>query len=234
MVLVLVAIHAPILAYFNSGSSDGVGVMVGFLHVCPAWRRPSGNWANVCYLGLSSTRLTRGLDTFNGEFIHSSKYDNGLKYRGKDVLVVGSGNSGMEIAYDLSNYGANTSIVIRSLEHNGQAPIVDVGSIEKIKRGEIKVLPSITSIKGKEIQFENGYQKCYDAIIFATGYKSTVLKCGSSDNGMPKRSFPNHWKSENGLYCAGFSRRGLFGISHDTQKIANDISFSLSQNKKGI
>ena len=38
----------------------------------------------------------------------------GKSYSGKNVLVVGSGNSGMEIAYDLATHGANTSIVIRS------------------------------------------------------------------------------------------------------------------------
>lgn len=57
------------------------------------------------------------LDSFSGEVIHSTRYKNGKKYEGKSVLVVGSGNSGMEIAYDLSNYGAKTSIVIRSPLH---------------------------------------------------------------------------------------------------------------------
>lgn len=53
-----------------------------------------------------------------------------------------------------------------------------------------------------------------------------------NDEGMPKQSFPNNWKGKNGLYCAGFSRRGLFGISHDAQMIISDISFALDQNKK--
>lgn len=55
-----------------------------------------------------------GLESFKGEVMHSSDYENGQRFRGKDVLVVGCGNSGMEIAYDLSNYAANTSIVVRS------------------------------------------------------------------------------------------------------------------------
>lgn len=55
-----------------------------------------------------------GLESFNGEVLHSSGYDNGQRFRGKDVLVVGCGNSGMEIAYDLFNHAANTSIVVRS------------------------------------------------------------------------------------------------------------------------
>lgn len=56
----------------------------------------------------------KGLDTYEGELMHSSKYENGRRFWNKDVLVVGCGNSGMEIAYDLSNYLAKASIVARS------------------------------------------------------------------------------------------------------------------------
>lgn len=54
-----------------------------------------------------------GLDSFQGKCLHSSKYENGEVFRGKDVLVVGCGNSGMEIGFDLYNHGAHTSIVAR-------------------------------------------------------------------------------------------------------------------------
>ena len=55
-----------------------------------------------------------GLLDFAGEAIHSSRFKSGAAYSGKKVLVVGCGNSGMEITYDLASHGANTSIVIRS------------------------------------------------------------------------------------------------------------------------
>jgi putative flavoprotein involved in K+ transport len=42
-----------------------------------------------------------GAATFEGELVHSSTYRNGSRYTGKDVLVVGPGNSGAEIAVDL-------------------------------------------------------------------------------------------------------------------------------------
>lgn len=58
--------------------------------------------------------VVRGLSSFPGEVIHSTGYKNGEKYKDKSVLVVGAGNSGMEIALDLSNYGAKTSITVRS------------------------------------------------------------------------------------------------------------------------
>ena len=55
-----------------------------------------------------------GIESFGGEMIHSSEYKNGRKYEGKFVLVVGSGNSGMEISHDLSEFNAKVSIVVRS------------------------------------------------------------------------------------------------------------------------
>ncbi len=63
-------------------------------------------------------------DTFTGERLHSSAYRNPAPYDGKRVLVVGSGSSGMEIAYDLVTGGAATvwlavrtppNIMLRSL-----------------------------------------------------------------------------------------------------------------------
>ena len=55
-----------------------------------------------------------GLNTFPGEVLHSTLFRNGKAFRNQTVLVVGSGNSGMEIALDLANHGAKTSIVVRS------------------------------------------------------------------------------------------------------------------------
>jgi putative flavoprotein involved in K+ transport len=42
----------------------------------------------------------------DGELVHSAEYRNPVAYRGRRVLVVGSGNSGAEIAIDLAGGGA--------------------------------------------------------------------------------------------------------------------------------
>ncbi|CAL4992033.1 unnamed protein product [Urochloa decumbens] len=68
-----------------------------------------------------------GLHDFAGEAIHSSLYKSGTAYSGKNVLVVGCGNSGMEIAYDLATHGANTSIVVRSQVHVMTKEIIRFG-----------------------------------------------------------------------------------------------------------
>jgi len=47
-----------------------------------------------------------GKAAFTGELIHSSAYRNPAPFSGRDVLVVGAGNSGAEIAADLVEGGA--------------------------------------------------------------------------------------------------------------------------------
>jgi putative flavoprotein involved in K+ transport len=47
-----------------------------------------------------------GLSRFNGEILHSGDFTNAWPYRGRDVLVVGTGNSGADIAVQLANDGA--------------------------------------------------------------------------------------------------------------------------------
>jgi cation diffusion facilitator CzcD-associated flavoprotein CzcO len=50
-----------------------------------------------------------GLDAFPGQVLHSSQYRNPEPFRNRDVLVVGAGNSGAEIAHDVADGGARSS-----------------------------------------------------------------------------------------------------------------------------
>ena len=54
-----------------------------------------------------------GMEGYQGVLLHSSEYTSGERFRGQDVLVVGFGNSGGEIAVDLFESGARPSIVVR-------------------------------------------------------------------------------------------------------------------------
>ncbi|KAG8486137.1 hypothetical protein CXB51_019527 [Gossypium anomalum] len=231
------------------------------------------------------TPVIEGLNTFPGDVLHSTRFRNGKAFQNQKVLVVGSGNSGMEIAFDLANHGAQTSLVVRSPVHilsrdmiylglilvkyirvnlvdslmvmlsklvygdlskyginrpkegpffmkaaYGKYPITDIGTCKKIKSQEIQVLPSICSIRGNEVVFENGTTHPFDTIVFCTGFKRSTnvwLKGDDyllNDDGISKLSFPNHWKGKNGLYCVGLSRRGLYGAASDALNIADDIN----------
>lgn len=54
-----------------------------------------------------------GMNDFEGSIVHTSAYKSGHLFCGKKVLVVGCGNSGMEVCLDLCNYGASPSLVVR-------------------------------------------------------------------------------------------------------------------------
>ncbi|KDP33668.1 hypothetical protein JCGZ_07239 [Jatropha curcas] len=230
-----------------------------------------------------------GMADFQGLIMHTSSYRSGEVFRGKTALVVGCGNSGMEVCLDLCNYNAYPSIVVRDSVHvlpqqmlgrstfglsmwllkwfplklvdqillflsyfllgdtsklgihrpklgplqlkntAGKTPVLDVGTLAKIRTGEIKVFPEIKRVMRGSVEFVDGRIQDFDAIILATGYKSNVPywlkenKMFSKKDGMPHNSFPNGWKGENGLYAVGFTKRGLLGASIDARRVAQDI-----------
>ncbi|KEH42432.1 putative indole-3-pyruvate monooxygenase [Medicago truncatula] len=226
---------------------------------------------------------------FKGEIIHACDYKSGESFRGKKVLVVGCGNSGMELSLDLCNHNASPSIVLRSSVHvlprevfgkstfglavmmmkwlpvwivdkillilawlvfgniekyglkrplegplelkntKGKTPVLDIGTLEKIRSGHIKVVPGIKRFTNGYVELVNGEKNQVDAVVLATGYRSNVpswLKEGEffSKNGFPKSPFPNGWKGTVGLYAVGFTKRGLSGSSYDAKQIAQDIA----------
>ncbi|MFI7015566.1 flavin-containing monooxygenase [Streptomyces sp. NPDC050164] len=58
-----------------------------------------------------------GRDTYPGEFLHASAYRNAEPFAGREVLVVGAGNTGAEIAVDLADGGARVRLSIRTVPH---------------------------------------------------------------------------------------------------------------------
>jgi cation diffusion facilitator CzcD-associated flavoprotein CzcO len=54
------------------------------------------------------------LKTFAGTVLHSSRYSDGEDWKGKSAVVIGSGNSGHDIAQDLHSSGAKVTLVQRS------------------------------------------------------------------------------------------------------------------------
>jgi cation diffusion facilitator CzcD-associated flavoprotein CzcO len=55
-----------------------------------------------------------GLDDFAGMVMHSGSYTSGEAWKGRKVLVLGTGNSGHDVAQDLCSSGAQVTLVQRS------------------------------------------------------------------------------------------------------------------------
>jgi indole-3-pyruvate monooxygenase len=86
------------------------------------WRVKTNEVEYICRwlvvaTGENAERVTpeiEGLSEFKGEVVHACDYKSGENFTGKKVLVVGCGNSGMELSFDLSNHHALPSMVVRS------------------------------------------------------------------------------------------------------------------------
>ncbi|KAK8555227.1 hypothetical protein V6N13_037418 [Hibiscus sabdariffa] len=119
----------------------------------------------------------------------------------------------------------------------GKTPVLDIGALDKIRSGEIKIVPGIKKFSRGRVELVNGQTLEIDSVILATGYRSNVpswLKEEEffSEEGFPKKPFPNGWKGKSGLYAVGFTRRGLSGASLDAISVAHDIAKCWKQETK--
>ncbi|KAL2548359.1 putative indole-3-pyruvate monooxygenase YUCCA4 [Forsythia ovata] len=59
----------------------------------------------------------QGIERFQGPVIHTSVYKSGSEFKYQRVLVVGCGNSGMEVSLDLCRHNAIPHMVVRNSVH---------------------------------------------------------------------------------------------------------------------
>jgi cation diffusion facilitator CzcD-associated flavoprotein CzcO len=64
--------------------------------------------------GIPNIPEIAGLKDFKGKAVHSSGYEDGEDWKGKRAIVIGTGNSGHDIAQDLYSSGAEVTMMQRS------------------------------------------------------------------------------------------------------------------------
>ncbi|MDA9449250.1 MULTISPECIES: flavin-containing monooxygenase [Bradyrhizobium] len=64
--------------------------------------------------GIANVPAIPTLDNFKGTLLHSSRYEDGETWTGKRAIVIGTGNSGHDIAQDLYSSGAEVTLVQRA------------------------------------------------------------------------------------------------------------------------
>jgi cation diffusion facilitator CzcD-associated flavoprotein CzcO len=70
--------------------------------------------ANGAVSGIPKMPRLPGLDGFGGAVLHSTHFTSGTAWQGKRAVVVGTGNSGHDVAQDLYSDGAEVTMVQRS------------------------------------------------------------------------------------------------------------------------
>jgi indole-3-pyruvate monooxygenase len=73
-------------------------------------------------------------------------------------------------------------------------PLIDVGTISRIRSGRIPILPGVRELDDGEVVFEDGSRRAFDAVVAATGYVPRaddflmVPEVSLDANGCPPRS----------------------------------------------
>ena len=77
---------------------------------------------------------------------------------------------------DLGKLGLRRSPIspLRALREFGRTPVIDVGTLARIRSGEIAVRPGIRRLVADGAEFIDGSAGRFDAIVLATGYRAGV------------------------------------------------------------
>jgi indole-3-pyruvate monooxygenase len=262
------------------------------------WITETNNGSYVSLFVIMATGLNHqpnipvydGMNSFKGEIMHSSVYKNGAAFTGKNVLIVGFGNSACEQAICLHEHGAHPAMSVRSavnvlprdilgipileigrltaalpakvadkingpvirmlvgdikklglkkssygpreqIEKQKKIPLLDIGTIQLIRQGHIKIYGDIIKIINTTVCFENDRKQDFDAIIFATGYSHNLGRFpGISAERIKDLDKPVGRQSlfgKDGLYFCGFyvTPTGMLReIGIEAKKIAKDIA----------
>ena len=119
---------------------------------------------------------------------------------------------------NLSRWGLHTAKIspLRQLRELGKTPVIDVGTLARIKRGEIKVHPGIERFTDHGLRFVDSTEHRFDAVILATGYEPTIQRLFPAttlpvdNNGMPVDVVGRGGLA--GLYFVGFDNRQAGGV----------------------
>jgi len=77
---------------------------------------------------------------------------------------------------DLTRFGIATPRIapIEQLRVHGKTPVIDLGTVARIKAGDIGVHGAIERLGSTTVRFDDGMERPFDAIILATGYQPRV------------------------------------------------------------
>jgi putative flavoprotein involved in K+ transport len=126
---------------------------------------------------------------------------------------------------DLSRYGLRTPDWLPFSSR--RIPVIDAGFLRQLKRGTITIRPTITRFTERGVLYSDGYVEEFDAVIFATGYRTGLERLLQLRGVLDDAGFPQARMGEptavRGLYLMGFahSHRGLlFEIERASRRLA--------------
>jgi indole-3-pyruvate monooxygenase len=120
---------------------------------------------------------------------------------------------------------------IAQIKDNARIPLIDVGTVDLIKRGDVTVYPGIEHLTADGVAFDNGHREPFDALVLATGYHVRVDRfLHGAAAALDAHGTPTTSGCESptpSLYFCGYRvapSGGLREIALEAQRITADIA----------
>jgi len=138
---------------------------------------------------------------------------------------------------DIARWGLEPSPLspLRQLREHGKTPVIDVGTLARIKSGEIAVYPAIRRLNGDGVEFVDGRIWNADRVVLATGYRAAIdslfpdIDVPVDGGGLPSTLAGTG--DLDGVYFVGFDTRQPGGllrtIAHQAVAVAERIDAAL-------
>jgi len=154
-----------------------------------------------------------GEKEYAGKGVHYCALCDGPIYKGKSIVVLGSGNLAAEEAVELAEYAKEVKIVSHSPKANFSTEYVAIlkeKNIEAITRRVKKI--SGDNTKANSITLDDGSAISFDALFVSLGVASSQMfaqKLGLELAGDFIKANENMRTSVNGVWAVGMARGGL-------------------------
>ena len=133
---------------------------------------------------------------------------------------------------DLSRWGIHAPDYgpIRGIVERGRVPLIDVGTLARIRTGEIIVRKAIERFHADGVSFVDGERVSYDAVVLATGYRSGLERLVDHPEALldPRgRALHGGITRRPGLYLVGYATPAtglLREIGFSARRVAEHIA----------
>ena len=136
---------------------------------------------------------------------------------------------------DLSTFGIHRppGPIMQKTGGRARIPVIDVGTVKKIRERAIKVAPGIAEITADGAVFTDGSKARFDAIIFATGYRTNYSSFlgGYEEDGSIGDQAVNDKSRASGIYFVGL-RNSASGLLRDIAREAAMVADDIAQRKR--
>jgi indole-3-pyruvate monooxygenase len=98
---------------------------------------------------------------------------------------------------DLARHGLPRSAFgpLTSIEQRRRVPIIDVGTVAAIKRGDIAVKPAVARFTESGAVFADDSVADFDAVVLATGYRPALGEILDVSGVLDDQGYPHDWRA---------------------------------------